>query len=101
MGASDKHLAVQFSHDQALHGNGVVIGPLQVFDPTVYGALLGLPVGFGVSWSHSAGETVAAANPPAVNPPAANRSEEHTSELQSRQYLVCRLLLEKKKSEEQ
>src|SRR3712207_7126496 len=29
--------------------------------------------------------------------PAAGRSEEHTSELQSRQYLVCRLLLEKKK----
>src|SRR3712207_6868463 len=27
----------------------------------------------------------------------ARRSEEHTSELQSRQYLVCRLLLEKKK----
>src|SRR3712207_7476416 len=26
------------------------------------------------------------------------RSEEHTSELQSRQYLVCRLLLEKKKA---
>src|SRR5438445_9519598 len=29
------------------------------------------------------------------------RSEEHTSELQSRQYLVCRLLLEKKKEKEQ
>src|SRR5258707_4069133 len=28
-----------------------------------------------------------------------NRSEEHTSELQSRQYLVCRLLLEKKKKD--
>src|SRR3712207_7256497 len=28
--------------------------------------------------------------------PPARRSEEHTSELQSRQYLVCRLLLEKK-----
>src|SRR3712207_7872178 len=28
--------------------------------------------------------------------PAGPRSEEHTSELQSRQYLVCRLLLEKK-----
>src|SRR3712207_4657417 len=28
---------------------------------------------------------------------AGQRSEEHTSELQSRQYLVCRLLLEKKK----
>src|SRR3712207_8811116 len=27
-----------------------------------------------------------------------SRSEEHTSELQSRQYLVCRLLLEKKKT---
>src|SRR3712207_6988967 len=29
--------------------------------------------------------------------PQLERSEEHTSELQSRQYLVCRLLLEKKK----
>src|SRR3712207_6983205 len=29
--------------------------------------------------------------------PPGRRSEEHTSELQSRQYLVCRLLLEKKK----
>src|SRR3712207_8328672 len=29
--------------------------------------------------------------------PTQPRSEEHTSELQSRQYLVCRLLLEKKK----
>src|SRR3712207_7481523 len=28
---------------------------------------------------------------------SSSRSEEHTSELQSRQYLVCRLLLEKKK----
>src|SRR5258707_5261232 len=33
----------------------------------------------------------------ARNPPPERRSEEHTSELQSRQYLVCRLLLEKKK----
>src|SRR3712207_7090407 len=32
--------------------------------------------------------------PPCAYP---KRSEEHTSELQSRQYLVCRLLLEKKK----
>src|SRR3712207_7310901 len=35
-----------------------------------------------------------------TSPPSAScptRSEEHTSELQSRQYLVCRLLLEKKK----
>src|SRR3712207_9010499 len=32
-------------------------------------------------------------------PYSPRRSEEHTSELQSRQYLVCRLLLEKKKPE--
>src|SRR5438445_4362259 len=41
-----------------------------------------------------------ASRPSARTAPAASlrtRSEEHTSELQSRQYLVCRLLLEKKK----
>src|SRR3712207_7020837 len=45
------------------------------------------------------------ADPSTAEPPAPTttkvhspRSEEHTSELQSRQYLVCRLLLEKKKS---
>src|SRR3712207_8810156 len=36
--------------------------------------------------------------PPATSLCARRRSEEHTSELQSRQYLVCRLLLEKKKT---
>src|SRR3712207_6976298 len=47
---------------------------------------------------------VAAAAPRVEDDPLArgdvgrgDRSEEHTSELQSRQYLVCRLLLEKKK----
>src|SRR3712207_7181647 len=40
------------------------------------------------------GEAVGAAP---VERVAVVRSEEHTSELQSRQYLVCRLLLEKKK----
>src|SRR3712207_7811924 len=33
-----------------------------------------------------------------IGDPMEDRSEEHTSELQSRQYLVCRLLLEKKKT---
>src|SRR5947209_20059269 len=37
-------------------------------------------------------------DPLAPQPLARVRSEEHTSELQSRQYLVCRLLLEKKKT---
>src|SRR3712207_8131976 len=39
--------------------------------------------------------TMALFEPPKPN--ELERSEEHTSELQSRQYLVCRLLLEKKK----
>src|SRR3712207_7346688 len=44
------------------------------------------------------GERVAAARIVDPDPLApSSRSEEHTSELQSRQYLVCRLLLEKKK----
>src|SRR5437879_11510257 len=38
--------------------------------------------------------------PNEVTIPTAHRSEEHTSELQSPMYLVCRLLLEKKKKEE-
>src|SRR5258707_2675682 len=41
------------------------------------------------TWCRNCGPSPAACLP--------NRSEEHTSELQSRQYLVCRLLLEKKK----
>src|SRR3712207_7582968 len=44
------------------------------------------------------GRTRAAAES-ARRPGRTPRSEEHTSELQSRQYLVCRLLLEKKKKQ--
>src|SRR5574344_2834063 len=43
----------------------------------------------GTSWKSSSGST-----------PSENRSEEHTSELQSPDHLVCRLLLEKKKKQE-
>src|SRR5947209_14088253 len=43
----------------------------------------------GPPWAHRRGR----GGPIALE----HRSEEHTSELQSRQYLVCRLLLEKKK----
>src|SRR3712207_7461629 len=45
-------------------------------------------------------DRVRSAHPPSLDPVRRThprwRSEEHTSELQSRQYLVCRLLLEKK-----
>src|SRR3712207_7900409 len=47
----------------------------------------GLPAGVGAGAAES--------RHPLEEP--GHRSEEHTSELQSRQYLVCRLLLEKKK----
>src|SRR3712207_7594824 len=42
-------------------------------------------------------EAITAALAQSPVPEVRRRSEEHTSELQSRQYLVCRLLLEKKK----
>src|SRR3712207_7414865 len=46
---------------------------------------------------HEGGAPRGAREPLLPRAPRARRSEEHTSELQSRQYLVCRLLLEKKK----
>src|SRR3712207_9000586 len=49
-----------------------------------------------VGWLDRAAPVRRAA-PVAPGPCDHRRSEEHTSELQSRQYLVCRLLLEKKK----
>src|SRR6476620_12693578 len=51
-----------------------------------------------ISPASAAGPTRSASSPRSC--PTRARSEEHTSELQSRQYLVCRLLLEKKKKTE-
>src|SRR3712207_7475364 len=47
---------------------------------------------------YGGGNRVSQAAAAALGPQFDQRSEEHTSELQSRQYLVCRLLLEKKKN---
>src|SRR5258707_9877465 len=54
--------------------------------------------------SRTSAKSTISSSPPWLPPSASSncstrppRSEEHTSELQSRQYLVCRLLLEKKK----
>src|SRR2546425_9279114 len=47
------------------------------------------------AWRRS--QTTPAPVSPQAAPPRTSRSEEHTSELQSLAYLVCRLLLEKKK----
>src|SRR5258707_7448951 len=57
------------------------------------------PAGGSVEPSRSAGRKESSPDPPVipgVMKLAERRSEEHTSELQSRQYLVCRLLLVKK-----
>src|SRR3712207_7492562 len=55
-----------------------------------------VPQGTNRSTASAVGRT--AQTTKANTAPSAARSEEHTSELQSRQYLVCRLLLEKKKN---
>src|SRR2546422_5104810 len=52
---------------------------------------------FGRQADRHAGEAVARIRFVRVDVPARERSEEHTSEIQSRLHLVCRLLLEKKK----
>src|SRR2546422_8438416 len=52
----------------------------------------------GWSWGFSKRGTSAAQRTADRPPPVTTRSEEHTSELQSRLHLVCRLLLEKKKN---
>src|SRR3712207_8581541 len=56
------------------------------------------PSSCATSWTTSRGYTWTSPAPPGTStaPTSGRRSEEHTSELQSRQYLVCRLLLEKK-----
>src|SRR3712207_7901045 len=57
------------------------------------GTLVEIGMRFKVEGSYIHGGS---AGPWAIHASSAERSEEHTSELQSRQYLVCRLLLEKK-----
>src|SRR5258707_9909987 len=56
------------------------------------------PLGGGGAVLHSRPVRGLAGRDPGLRPRREARSEEHTSELQSRQYLVCRLLLEKKKN---
>src|SRR3712207_8261835 len=67
---------------------------------TLFRSIRGAARGLIRRAKYHAGITRASAAPTARHPglrTCRNRSEEHTSELQSRQYLVCRLLLEKKK----
>src|SRR3712207_7690429 len=68
--------------------NGIVLG--------IFGATIAVGVGMVVALPLVKGTAEEQARE-VVGVFTAARSEEHTSELQSRQYLVCRLLLEKKK----
>src|SRR3712207_8661084 len=64
----------------------------------------GRPASGGGSWGRTAAKGslgVGSGTLGAATAGTGARSEEHTSELQSRQYLVCRLLLEKKKQQQQ
>src|SRR3712207_8211069 len=66
---------------------GVNRGAMRVFEGEVHGKVTSGETVYYVVALGYVGRTI----------PNTVRSEEHTSELQSRQYLVCRLLLEKKK----
>src|SRR3712207_8083124 len=69
---------------ERLDGQAHVLAHAPLGQPAVY-LKANTPLPMGPDAPHTGAQT--------TDPP---RSEEHTSELQSRQYLVCRLLLEKK-----
>src|SRR5690606_42022789 len=84
--------------------------PILLAEPVTPGLIIGFPIILGGCWlaatggrlrpprKSTAAEVVVPGAPP--TDPEAVRSEEHTSELQSREKLVCRLLLEKKKGKQ-
>src|SRR2546425_9371691 len=77
---------------QSLHGHHARAVPRRIFnghgpDPEARG--YGIPARRGAPRPHNYADY--------ADPERGRRSEEHTSELQSLAYLVCRLLLEKKK----
>src|SRR3712207_8026741 len=67
----------------------------EIYTLSLHDALPISPRGRPVPWRRSGSRRRPWSSPPPGR--SRRRSEEHTSELQSRQYLVCRLLLEKKK----
>src|SRR3712207_8962893 len=86
-----------FPYTTLFRSTDVVIAVLEAYDGRRHDAILvsTLPESLSHWLSCDVPARIARATGAAVEHVA--RSEEHTSELQSRQYLVCRLLLEKKK----
>src|SRR5947209_14131591 len=92
------HYGADIMRQADLIGVGSI--PIVVLTGFFTGAVLALQTStslaaFGAS--ALTGQLVALSMIQELGPVLTARSEEHTSELQSRQYLVCRLLLEKKK----
>src|SRR3712207_8180688 len=86
-----------FPYTTLFRSDGAVVGHVVEAAPaTADAAMEAARRGFR-AWSGTPAEARAAALERAAD--LLKRSEEHTSELQSRQYLVCRLLLEKKKKQ--
>src|SRR5438445_4144878 len=88
----------------AVGSSGCVARRATAFPSASLPSATGWPCTAGTaSRARTAGRRCSASSTPKTRPTTARgarraaRSEEHTSELQSRQYLVCRLLLEKKK----
>src|SRR3712207_7157780 len=74
------------------------ISPLPLHDalPILTSIAFSFGAGTARRWRRSRRPPIPARSSGGRGRPLGGRSEEHTSELQSRQYLVCRLLLEKK-----
>src|SRR3712207_8311824 len=81
-----RSIALDQAHNAATVGE-VPVGAVVVRDGRVLATGFNHPIGSHDPTAHAEIEAIRS---------AAHRSEEHTSELQSRQYIVCRLLLEKK-----
>src|SRR5205823_14016545 len=73
--------------------------PTQIYTLSLHGRSSDLPAGASSRCPRSS-PTKPSFTPPPICARRSCRSEEHTSELQSLAYLVCRLLLEKKKKKQ-
>src|SRR3712207_7200175 len=84
-----------FPYTTLFRSKTVLLAGLAVFAVATVGSLVATTPALMIAARILAGVGAAMIMPVTLS--IITRSEEHTSELQSRQYLVCRLLLEKKK----
>src|SRR5947209_13080237 len=75
----------------------ILVKPLEVSRVSGRSSQCSTRIGKSATREYVSSVPVGAGRPSSGGRAISERSEEHTSELQSRQYLVCRLLLEKKK----